>query len=207
MNLQELLDQLNPEDQKKVIEHFLATLRGEVNPEPITLRRTFKLSTLSSEEEMKNQVATAMGIPAENLENFDFLGGISTINEHYKKVESLITPYREYLDSLKSKADKYDELNDIGKFLAALSTPYTLVIPEKPIPYPDFIITDGKSKIGLEHTRILNVPSQRIVKNIKQIFQQAEKLIHEKNETLTQIINLGLNYHFNILIEIFRKGF
>ena len=176
MNLQDLLDKLAPEDRKVVLDHFILSLQGKATGEPIVIRKTLKLSTLSSEVEMKKQVSSTFDIPLEKLEKFNFLEGIENINTNFKKVEALTTPYKEYLISLNSKADKLEELNDIGKFLISLNIPCSIIIPQKALPYPDFIVAIDDNKIGVEHTRLLNVDSQKFIKNIKQILKTAEQI-------------------------------
>lgn len=187
------------EDRKVVLEHFISSLQGKAAGEPIVIRKTLKLSTLSSEEEMKKQVSSTFNIHLEKLEKFNFLEGIENINANFKKVEALTTSYKEHLISLNSKADKFEELNDIGKFLISLNTPVSLIVPQKPLPYPDFIVANDDKKVGVEHTRLLNVDSQKFIKNIKQILKTAEKIVRDENPNLTQIINISFNYDIEVV--------
>lgn len=194
MNLQELLESLSPEDRQIVLEHFIKSLQGGESNEPIVFRKTLKLSTLSSEEEMKKQVSNTLNIPIDKLDRFNFLEGIDKINSNFKKVDELTAPYKEYLTTLNSKADKFEELIDIGKFLISLNTPCSIDIPEKSLPYPDFIVKRADKTIGIEHTRILNTGSQIFIKNIRQILKTAEQIVKSINPNLTQVVNLSFNY-------------
>jgi len=67
------------------------------------------------------------------------------------------------------------------------------------LPYPDFIIESKEKSIGIEHTRLLNVGSQRLIKNIKQILKIAEQNLLSKSENFTHVINITLNYQTEIL--------
>lgn len=199
MNLQELLDKLAPEDRKVILEHFILSLQGKTSDEPIVIRKTAKLSTLSSEEEMKKQLSNIFDIPLEKLDKFNFSENIQSINANYKKVEHFITPFKDYLTSVKSKPDKFEELNDIGKFLVSLEIPCSIVVPEKALPYPDFVIASEHKSIGIEHTRLINIGSQRFIKNITQILKTAEQNLRRKNSNLIQIINLSFNYQIEVV--------
>lgn len=140
MNIQELLESLSPEDRQIVLDQFINSLHGGDSNKPIVIRKTLKLSTLSSEEEMKKQVSNTFNIPMDQLNRFNFLEGIEKINSNFREVEELTAPYKQHLTALRSKTDKFEELIDIGKFLISLNTPCSIHIPEKPLPYPDFII-------------------------------------------------------------------
>ncbi len=199
MNLQELLDKSSPEDRQLIIDYFVLWLQGKSNGEPLVIRKTAKLSTLSSEEDMKKQLSTIFDKPIEEFDKFNFLEDINNIDSNYRKVEAIITPYKNYLISLKSKEDKFEELNDIGRFLVSLQIPCSIIIPENVLPYPDFIIENKEKNIGIEHTRLLNVGSQRLIKNIKQILKIAEKNLLSKEEKFTQVVNISLNYQTEIL--------
>jgi len=199
MNLQELLDDLAPEDREVVLKHFLLSLQGKATGEPIIIRKTLKLSTLSSEEEMKKQLSSTFNIPLEKFEGFNFLEGVKTIDANFKKVEELIALYKEYLTAINAKADKFEELYDIGRFLISLNTPFYLITPQQPLPYPDFITTNGDNKLGIEHTRLLNVSSQRLMKNIKHILETAEQIVRNINSKLTEIVSISFNYDTEVV--------
>jgi hypothetical protein len=199
MNLKELLERSSPEDRQKIIDHFVLWLQGKDGGEALILRQTAKLSTLSSEEDLKKQVSTIFGVPIEKFANFNFKESIHSINSQFDEVQQLITPYQDYLMSLKAKEDKFEELNDIGKFLVSLEIPCSITIPVKAVPYPDFIIESNKKTIGIEHTRLLSETSQRFIKNIRHVLKIAEDTLRKKDEHFTQIINLRFNYQAEVL--------
>lgn len=199
MNIQELLESLSPEDRQIVLDQFINSLHGGDSNKPIVIRKTLKLSTLSSEEEMKKQVSNTFNIPMDQLNRFNFLEGIEKINSNFREVEELTAPYKQHLTALRSKTDKFEELIDIGKFLISLNTPCSIHIPEKPLPYPDFIINRANKRIGIEHTRILNTGSQIFIKNIRQILKSAEQILRSIDSNLNQVVNLGFNYQVGVI--------
>lgn len=195
MTFQEFIDSLSAEDRKVVFENLIQDIKGNSSKKGFIVRKTAKLSTLDSDEEIKRQISSIFGIPAEKIDAAEIRKGLTAIDENYEKVTHLTNPLSEYLKAQQSKPDKLEELTDIGRFLIAMNLDCSFVVPDRPLPYPDFIVSIKEEKIGIEHTRLLNSEYQKFNKTIKYILQNAEKSLREKNSSLTQIVNLSLNYY------------
>lgn len=194
MNLLELLDKLPPEDRQIVIDHFVRNMMGQAQEEPIIIRRTAKISTLGTETEMLHEISQAFNIPVEQLANQQVQEKLDEIKNQSERSEALIKPYKTFLLRNNAREDKYEEAYDMGKFLISIEPEYNLEIPESISSIPDFIVTDGIKRIGIEHTRLINHESKMLIKETQKILKKAEQQLLQHNSQLNQIINISINY-------------
>lgn len=194
MNLQEFLDKLTPEDRQIVIDHFVRNMLGQPQETPVVVRRTAKISTLGTEAEMLLEISQAFNIPVEQLANQQVKEKLSGIRSQFERSEAIIKDYKAFLLKNKAKEDKYEEAYDMGKFLISLVGEYRLEIPRSISSIPDFIVTDGIKRIGIEHTRLINHESKMLVKETQKILKKAEQQLLAHNSQLNQLINISINY-------------
>ena len=194
MNLQEFLDKLTPEDRQIVIDHFVRNMLGQPQETPVVIRRTAKISTLGTEAEMLKEISQAFNIPFEQLVNQQVKEKVSGIRSQFDRSEALIKNYKAFLLKNKAKEDKYEEAYDMGKFLISIEGEYILEIPENISAIPDFIVTNGIKRIGIEHTRLINHESKMLVKETQKILKKAEQQLLTDNSELNQLINISINY-------------
>jgi hypothetical protein len=194
MNFQEFIDKLPPEDRQLVIDHFVRNILGQVPKEEVVIRRTAKISTLGTEEEMIQEISQAFNIPVEQIKNQNIAQKLKEIGEGYHRTSFLIDKYKEFLTAKKAKKDKFEELYDVGKFLASLNIIATLEIPETLSAIPDFIVSVDKKRIGIEHTRLININSQIWIKTASQVLKKSESILLKRNPELKQIVNISVNY-------------
>lgn len=194
MNLQEFLDKLTPEDRQIVIDHFVSSMQGQTPQEPVVIRRTAKISTLGTEEEMLNEIAQVFNMPVERFGDQHVKEKLADIRNQFEKSEAIIKPYKDFLLKNKAREDKYDEAYDIGKFLISINGEYNLEIPTGISSIPDFIMTDGTKRIGIEHTRLINNESKMLIKETLNILKKAEQQLLQQNSGLNRIVNVSINY-------------
>jgi len=184
MNLQEILDKLTLEDRQIVIDHFVHNLLGQTRGEPVIIRRAVKISTLSTEAEILKEISQAFNIPFEQLGNQYVKEKLGEMRSQFERSEALITSYKAFLLKNKAKEGKYEEAYDIGKFLISIEGEYRLDIPESTASIPDFIVSDGVKRIGIEHTRLINHESKMLVKETQNILKRAEQQLLQHNSQL-----------------------
>jgi hypothetical protein len=194
MNFQEFIDKLPPEDRQLVIDHFVRNILGQGQKEEVVIRRTAKISTLGTEEEIIQEISQAFKFPVEQIKNQNIAQKLKEIGEGYHRTSALIDKYKDFLTAKIAKKDKFEELYDIGKFLASLNINATLEIPENLSAIPDFIVSVDKKRIGIEHTRLININSQIWIKTVSQILKKSESILLNRNPELKQIVNISVNY-------------
>jgi hypothetical protein len=194
MNLLEFIDRLPPEDRQFVIDHFVQTMIKNEPKQVVVTRKTAKISTLGTEEEIINDISQALNIPVEEIRKQNIAEKLRNITANYNKTSSLTEHYRKFLTSHKAPSDKFEELQDVGKFLISANLKCTLEIPETIRAVPDFIIRTENKKIGIEHTRLMNSDSQVLIKTAIHILKRAEKMLLQRNPTLKEIVNVSINY-------------
>ncbi len=194
MNLQEFIDKLPLEDRQLVIDHFVRNMLGQEPKEDIVFRRTAKISTLGTEEEIIREISQVFNIPVEQIKNQNITGKLKEISSNYHKTSLLINEYKDFFVNHNATKDKFEELYDLGKFLIALNIDCALEIPDRISAVPDFIITSQNRRIGIEHTRLMNSNSQNLIKTTTQIIKRAENLLLQRKPDWKEIINVSINY-------------
>ncbi len=153
MNFQEFIDKLPPEDRQLVIDHFVRNILGQEQKEEVVIRRTAKISTLGTEEEMLQEITKAFNIPVEQIRSQNIAQKLKEVTQGYHQTSSIIDEYKDFLTQKGATKDKFEELYDVGKFVVALNIQSTLEIPTNTSAIPDFIISSDNKSIGIEHTR------------------------------------------------------
>lgn len=194
MNFQEFIDKLPPEDRQLVIDHFVRSILGQEPKEEVVIRRTAKISTLGTEEEMIQEISKTLNIPIEQIRNQNVTQKLNEVTQGYHQTSSIIDKYKKFLTQKGATKDKFEELYDVGKFLVSLNIQSTLEIPDNTSAIPDFIISSDNKRIGIEHTRLMNTISQIWIKTVSQILKKAEILLLKRNPELKQIVNISINY-------------
>lgn len=187
----ELYDSLSPEDKEKLIQSFLKTLNGELL-KPILTRKVVKISSLGSEQEIKERIASVIGKPLEQLPNMNFTAELAKAKHNRLAVQKIIAPYEKYLRSNpKNTPDKFEELEDVGRLILANNNSIKLIVPLEEFKSPDFIVEINGLIFGLEHTRLID-------KSIKARYSFLKHLILDSQEILS---NTGLSGTVNIYID------
>jgi hypothetical protein len=197
-NVFEFSEEFAPQDKQIFIDNMVSSLLGKPE-EPVIVRKTLKLSSVGTEEEILQAIADGFGISIEQVKKMNVMSGLNAINADHEKINTRISSFRQFLLDQNATKDKFDELWDLGKFLFSYSPEYDIYIPEKLMSYPDFIVTKETNRIGIEHTRLMDNKSKNLISTIKNILKKAEKILLSKDPSLTQIINVSINYSKLIL--------
>lgn len=194
MNFQEFIDKLLPDDRQLAIDHFVQNILGQRPNEEVVIRRTAKISTAKTEEEMIQDISKTFNIPIEQIRNQNIAQKLKKITQDYHQTSEIIEKYKKFLTEKGASKDKFEELYDVGNFLVSLNIKSTLEIPNHISAIPDFIISFDNKRIGIEHTRLIMPNSQIWIKTASQILKKAETLLLHRKRGLTQIVNISFNY-------------
>lgn len=165
-----------------------------------TIRTTFKLSTDMKEEEIREAIAKAMQIPLEQVPPIDFEAVKAKMRGEYEKVQKIIESSKALLDSdPKTRLDKYEELNDIGKFIIFFNENLQIHVPEVIQKFPDFTLLFNQFKIGVEHTRLWNNEARAMFKAAKHYLAKAEEIIAKDLRHLSKPVNIYIDYSKNVI--------
>ena len=163
-------------------------------------RTTLKLSTDLKEEDVRAAIAKAKGIPLERVPPIDFEAIKSKLRDEYYKVQKIIEACKLKFDSnAKITADKYEELNDIGKFILFANERLQIDVPEIIQEFPDFTLLIDHLKIGLEHTRLWNNRTRARFKAAKYYLDKAEEIIAKDLAHLSKTVNIFIDYNKNVI--------
>ncbi|MGC4100863.1 hypothetical protein [Ferruginibacter sp.] len=195
VNFQELLDKLPPADRQIMIDHFVNYILGKNDGQTdIVFRRTAKISTLATEEEMVKEIAAAFGQSEDDIRSQNVPQKLREITTKYKSAEALTTDFKNFLTQNNARKDKFEELFDLGNFLVATNLNYKIQIPDKIESVPDFILLDEDKKIGVEHTRIMDKESKSLIQETKSILKRAEHILLARDNQRKQLINISISY-------------
>ncbi len=154
-------------------------------------RTTLKLSTDLSNDEIAKAISETVGIPYELLPHINFEVEIAKINNERSRISELTKDYKARLDSdLKIEKGKYEELDDLGRFILGLNQDYKIFTPKEIPKYPDFILLKDDVKIGVEHTRLMSKQSKTIFQIVKYCIKKAEELIPNELNNHSKTINI-----------------
>ena len=95
----------------------------------------------------------------------------------------------------KTSADKYQELEHLGKFIVATGDPIVIELQEQSLTYPDFIVRFNGKRIGIEHTRLMDREVNQLISVNSKYLDQAKKIIFAQDPGITGILNVSL-HHF-----------
>jgi len=163
-------------------------------------RSYFKVNASNNEEEMILKIAELTGFPIERIK-VDIAKEKDRSHSEYLSVQGIIKPFKEFLESEpKTKSDKYEELQDLGRFILATKLDIKIVVPKTSVPYPDFtLVLEEKATIGLEHTRLINEKMRRTTKTTQKLLQDSTKYIQQINAVLSGIVNIAINFDAPII--------
>jgi hypothetical protein len=195
LTIQEFLDALNPEDRNKAIGILFGLIPGPM-PHGMMKRTTIKISNLGTPEEIRQRIADATGYPLESIP-IDTIGDQRTEErENWLAVKNITQPYKDFLQSqTKTTKDKYEELIHLGRFIIDSGFELTIVIPDEPIIYPDFLVSFEEEIIGVEHTRLINPQAKAIIQTVQQFIENAHRSLLEVYPDLYGTVNLFIDYN------------
>ena len=123
----ESFNSFSNDDQQKMIDFMVRTLNGEKPTSLLTCKVT-KISSLGSDEEIRQSISTQLGVPLEQLPPINLDEIKKENSDNWLSVKKLIDPFLEMLKSNpKNTPDKYQEIFDLGKFNA--SSNYVIKLP------------------------------------------------------------------------------
>lgn len=158
-------------------------------------RTTLKLSTHLSPDEVREAVANAMGIEPGQVPDFDPIKALEEIKNQSSRVNDIIRTHKTALESNpKTTKDKYEELHDIGKFILASGDQFKIYTPDLIPTYPDFTLTYGNYKIGVEHTRLMSEEIKATIKTASFYIKKAEAIIAKDLSQLSKTVNIFVDY-------------
>src|SRR5687767_2991857 len=131
MNLQELLDKLPPEDRQVVLDHFISWITDkQTEPKEIVLRRTAKISTLGSEEDVIKEIAASFGFPEEVIRAQNITGKLQALTDRHAQAQNITQGFKDFLVSKNARRDKFVELEDLGNFMFSQKMDHSIVLPD-----------------------------------------------------------------------------
>ncbi|QEM05016.1 hypothetical protein DIU31_016380 [Mucilaginibacter rubeus] len=196
----DFLDKLSPEDRNTAIGIRL----GKISPPPggMMIRTVVKISKLGTPEEMRARIAAATGFPIEAINMDNMEAQQQSEDSNWLAVAALTQPYHDLLDAQPQVTpDKYEELLDVGRFVIDSALPLTLVVPETPTLYPDFLLMRANEQIGLEHTRLIRREAIPTIKAAKQFVANAHKLLLSANPDFFGTVNVFIDYNHQVAGE------
>lgn len=159
----------------------------------------------ATDEAIIESIANAMSIPKEEVPSFNKNEALTAINAEHEEIELLKSSYKSLLDfTPKVQLSKYEELNDIGRFIyAANHTPphtfrFVLNVPETLESFPDFTLLLNDKRIGLEHTRLMNRSLKATNVAIVHCLERAEQILLKEFSHLSKTVNVFFDYNKNI---------
>jgi hypothetical protein len=198
-SLENFLLSLSLEERKHFIEVELPKLlMGE--PYTVLKRTAIKLSTDLSEDEIRQAISEISGKPPERLPEINFDEEKRKIRNESDKVKMIIKDYKGKLDTIANiTQDKYDELQDVGKFILFANEKFKIDVPSQILKFPDFIISFENQKIGLEHTRLINEETKATIKTAKYYIEKAQEIIRRELNFLSKTVNIFIDYNHNVV--------
>ncbi|TDH18145.1 hypothetical protein EXU57_24145 [Segetibacter sp. 3557_3] len=155
-----------------------------------------------SENEIREALSRIMSIPLEQLPHTNFTEQLAKIQLESGRVDKIISNYKTKLQfDPKTSQDKYEELQDIGRFILAngdkLHIPIPATIPE----YPDFILSYKGWTIGVEHTRLMSNKGRAAYKAAKYYLAKAEDIIGKDLAHLSKTVNIFIDHSKKVIGE------
>ncbi|HZH63976.1 MAG TPA: hypothetical protein VEY10_03725 [Flavisolibacter sp.] len=174
-----------------------------------THRKVLKVSTQLSDERYRAILAKATNKPIEEIPAFNSAAMLSVIKERSDRLKKVIEGFTALLSTNpNTRKDKYDELDDIGRFIIAANDEpggnggiFEMEVPEKLAKHPDFVLTYSGKKIGVEHTRLVSEATIRIYKVVRWVLKQVEESVKDLSY-LSKTVNIFINYDLNIIGDV-----
>jgi len=178
-----------PLDQRQALwDNMVLTLQGKPTKPLIFTTETTISNDVSLDEEIR-LTALALGIGPERIDREDFIRSKNQIPDSKAHIKELVKNSYDF-ESKKENLKKNDEIVSVGKFLYTTNLANKLIPDEK----PDFIITDEKHSIGLEHTRLEAETDKAYTKEIwKKYLNDVLKQIIVERPNLLGIANITLD--------------
>lgn len=171
-----------------------------------THRTTFEASTQLTEEEYRVAIAKANRMPLGDVPVFDSQRILTALKEHYQRVRKITAGFKTKLDSNpKTTKDKYEELEDIGRFIIAANDEpagtgsFELQVPKSIGLFPDFVLTYVSKRIGVEHTRLVSEEIIQIQRAAKWVLKKAAAIITKDLGHLSKTVNIYFDYDQNVI--------
>jgi len=198
-NFMDLYAMMSPDDQDKLIGNMLKGISGE-ETESILSRITVKVSNLGTEEEIKERIAVATGIPKNELPISNIRAEIERNRANWNEVNCVTQPLKALLESTPgTTSDKFEELIDLGRFIVASPEQLEIVVNDKLLKYPDFVVKRGNENIGIEHTRLIDPNLKAISKVVRQFLDAAHSKLSLRDENLNGTVNVFINFNTTVL--------
>jgi hypothetical protein len=125
-----------------------------------------------------------------------------TLNKKYSNVENYLLSIAEFADKLKvdpyKNEQKIMELCHVGKFLMYFNNQYKI---KKVCEEPDFIISNDKGKIGLEHQILIDTKSKEKEGFFGNLIKIAERELIKDKDLPNFLANIHAHPSFNIKIN------
>jgi len=163
-------------------------------------RVTLKLSTDLSNEEIRMAIANAMGIPIEIVPQINFPAAKTKIREESQRVNAIVAEYKLKLQSIRGiRADKFEELHDIGRFILAYDQNIALITPQIIPKFPDFKVKRGNDIIAIEHTRLIREETKASIKTARYLIKKANERIADQYNYLSRTVNIFIDYGVEVI--------
>lgn len=197
-NLNELLKKSTIADQNFIYNSFAKQAFTNEHHDLI-VRKTAKISFDSSEEEIKETLAEIFDTTPDKIDFASIKKQINIIKDEYPLTKKIIKDYELFLKESNASKDKFEELDDIGKFIKKYDSSLILKIPNDINQVPDFILDNGNKIIGIEHTRLIDQSTQKTIGTLNKILHNTKKYLLENPETSNSLINISFRYGEEII--------
>lgn len=184
-------------EKQQLLDYAVLSLQG-LPANPPAQRTTFQISSDATEEQIILAIAQSTQRSVEEIKalNLDFKSIFSQLNAHKGALSPVIEDFKAILQqNPKTAASKYEELNDVGRFIVASGNAYKIETRYANIEYPDFVINAHGDLIGLEHTRLLDKTDRELRSHLEKYLREAETRLHNLGINGPYIVNVVLNYH------------
>ena len=164
------------------------------------IRTTLKLSKDMTAMEVREALAKAKGIPLEQVPFIDFEAEKSKVRWQYDKVQEIIKVCKaKFKNDRKTPPGKYEELDDIGKFILFANEKFQIYVPEIIQEYPDFTLLINGLSIGVEHTRLWDNSARAMFRAATYYISKAEEIIASDLSNLSKTVNIFIDYEKNVI--------
>lgn len=201
-NLHDILNSpdYSAKEKQQLLDYAVLSLLG-LPAVPPAKRTTFKISSDATEEQIILAIAQSTQKSVEEIKALyiDSKSAFSQLKAYNSALNSVIADFKAILQqNPKTAPSKYEELNDVGRFIVASENPYKIETLYANIEYPDFVINAHGDLIGLEHTRLLDKIDKELHSHLEKYLREAETRLHDLGINGPYIVNVVLNYHIQI---------
>lgn len=193
IDIKALVNSLSPEDVVSLFTNMIGKDSGG------PLRFTASISKNATVEELRRAMEQFLKLREGALDTWEPLNDMDEIEQDFKKVLDLIKPQKDIYLKLGYAEDKFEELEQIGKFIIHCDPSIIWETHDPPLDFPDAIVRKGSTRIGIEHTRLIDGRDNAVFGRIKACTEIAENLLKLRYPQQEGIINLSIAENIEVI--------